>query len=105
MQENTEYQIYIGCHDSQLRGELVSEDELRAMVVEFFKKKEMAFSMFSAKGGYLHNDSSFIYENSLCINIIGTQDLDIIRLAKSLSMFMNQECSLVVKDIIKTEYR
>ena len=61
MQENTEYQIYIGCHDSQLRGELVSEDELRAMVVEFFKKKEMAFSMFSAKGGYLYNEF-FMYQ-------------------------------------------
>ena len=105
MKENTEYQIYIGCQDSQLRDEIISEDELRAMVVYFFKKKKMDFSVYSAKGGFLYADSSFVYENSLCINIIGSYDLDIIKLAKSLSMFMNQECSLVVKDIIKTEYR
>ena len=32
-------------------------------------------------------------------------DIDIIKLARSLSMFMNQECSLVVKDIIGSEFR
>ena len=32
-------------------------------------------------------------------------DLDIIKLAKTLSMYMNQECSLVVKDSIKAGFR
>ena len=105
MKENTEYQIMIGCHDAQLRDEIVSQDELGAMIVQFFKKKEIDFSMFSAKGGYLHDDRSFVYENSICVNIIGSCDLDIIKLAKSLSMFMNQECSLVIKDRIKAELR
>ena len=104
MKENMEYQIYIGCNDSQLRDELVSENELKEMVVSFFKKYEVDFSMYSAKGGYLHEDGSFVSENSLCVNIVGARDLDIIRLAKSLSMFMNQECSLIVKDEIKTEF-
>ena len=105
MKGNTEYQIFIGCCDSQLRGEIVSEDKLRAMIIKFFNKKEIDFSMFSAKGGYFHDDSSFVYENSLCISVIGACDLDIIRLTKNLSMFMNQECSLVVKNIIKAELR
>ena len=104
MKDNTEYQIFIGCHDSQLRGEFVSEDELKEMVVQFFRRKKMDFSMFSAKGGYLHEDGKFISENSICINIIGSDDLDIIKLVKSLSMFMNQECSLVVKDFIKADF-
>ena len=104
MKENTEYQIFIGCHDSQLRDELVSDDELKEMVANFFRQKEIDFSMFSAKGGYLHEDGRFISENSLCINIIGSYDLDIIKLARSLSMYMNQECSLVVKDSIKAEF-
>ncbi|MBQ6493628.1 MAG: hypothetical protein IJI92_07185 [Erysipelotrichaceae bacterium] len=104
MKDTTEYQIYIGCRDSQLKDEIVSEDELREMVVQFFRRKEIDFSMFSAKGGYLHEDGRFISENSLCINIIGSYDLDIIKLARSLSMYMNQECSLVVKDSIKAEF-
>lgn len=105
MQDNTEYQIFIGCHDSQICKEVVSEDELKTMIVSFFEKNKIDFSMFSAKGGYIYADSSFIYENSLCINIIGKYDLDIIKLAKSLSMFMNQECSLVIKNVIKSELR
>ena len=105
MKDNTEYQIFIGCSDSQLLDEVVSEDELRETVVQFFSKREIDFSMYSAKGAYLHDDGSFVSENSLCINIIGADDLDIIRLAKSLSMFMNQACSLVVKHIVKSDYR
>lgn len=104
MKDNTEYQIFIGCRDSQLQDEIISEDELREMVVQFFRRNEINFSMFSAKGGYLHEDGRFISENSLCINIIGSYDLDIIKLARSLSMYMNQECSLVVKDCIEAEF-
>ena len=105
MKNNTEYQIFIGCHDSQIQGELVNDDELKEMVVEFFKRKKIDFSIFDVKGGYLHEDGRFVSENSLCINIIGSHDLDIIKLAKGLSMYMNQECSLIVKDLIKADFR
>ena len=105
MKDNIEYLIFIGCHDSQLNDEVLSVDALREMVTQFFRQREIAFSMFIAKGGFLHDDGRFVSEDSLCIDIIGAYNLDIIRLAKSLSMFMNQECSLVIKDVIKTEYR
>lgn len=104
MKKNTEYQIYIGCGDYHLQDELISEDELREIATQFFRRKEIDFSIFSVKGGYLREDGLFISENSLCINIIDSDDLDIIKLAKSLSMFMNQERALVVKDVIKTEF-
>lgn len=105
MQTNTEYQIYIGCRDPQSSDELISADELRKMLAWFFSQNKISFSVYSAKGGYLHKDGRFISENSLCINLIGDYDLDIIRLTKNLSMFMNQECSLVIKDIVSSEYR
>jgi hypothetical protein len=104
MKDNTEFQIFIGCQDSGLHGEVVSVDELKEMVEQFFRRKEIGFSMYYAKGGFLHDDGRYVSENSLCINIIGAYDLDIIRLAKSLSMYMNQKCSLVTKSNIKAEY-
>lgn len=104
MKINTEYQIFIGCHDSQLKDEIVSVAELREMVVQFFCQKEIDFSLCSAMGGYLNDEGIFITEDTLCITLIGAMDLDIIKLAKSLSMFMNQECSLVIKDVIKAKY-
>ena len=105
MKNNTEYQIFIGCHDPQLHDEIVSWHELMEMVGSYFRKKEIDFSMHRAHGGYIHKNGSFVSENSLCINIIGAYDLDIISLAKNLSMFMNQECSLVVKNSIGADFR
>ena len=105
MNDNTEYHIYVGLRDSQFGGEIVTENELREMIAHFFSQKNISFSMYSAKGGYIHEDGRFVSENTLCINLIGAYDLDIFKFATSLSMFMNQECSLVTKDIVKTIYR
>ena len=105
MNNNVEYQIYIGCIDNQLRDkEVVSEDELRAMVSSFFERNKTDFSIFSAKGGYLHDDGWFVTENTLCISIIDSSDTDIIKLTKNFSMFMNQENSMIVKQKIQTKF-
>ena len=105
MNNNVEYQIFIGCKDNQLRDqEIVSEDELRDIVSSFFKRKKIDFSIFSVKGGYLHDDGWFMTENTLCISIIGSSDAAIIKLAKNLSMFMNQEYSMIIKQNIHTKF-
>ena len=103
-QENIEYLIYIGCRDHHLQGEIIQEEELRDMVVQFFRREEIDFSVFSAKGGYLSEDGLFISENTLCISLIGPDDPDIRKLAKGLSVFMNQESALIVRDVIKTQF-
>ncbi|MBR1736065.1 MAG: hypothetical protein IJ736_03475 [Firmicutes bacterium] len=102
MEDNMEYQIFIGCEDHQVHDEIVSEDELKEMISLFFERKNIDFSILSVKGGYRHKDGRFITENSLCINIIGASDIDIIKLAKSLSMYMNQECSLIIRNTLKS---
>ncbi len=104
MQDNVEYQIFIGCSDSYSKKEIISEEKLKELTADFFKRKKIDFTMLSAKGGYRHNDGTFITENTLCINIIGATDLDIIKLTKSLSMFMNQERSLIVKNKAEIEF-
>ena len=104
MEKRLEYQIFIGCSDPQLRAELVSGDELRQTVADLFSRDKVDFSMLDAKGGYLHKDGSFVIEDSLCISIVGDSDLDITRLANSLSMFMNQESVLIVRNALETEF-
>lgn len=106
MNNSVEYQIFIGCIDNQARDkEIVSEDELKEIVSTFFEKNKIDFSIFTAKGGYLHNDGWFVTENTLCISIVGSSDLAIIKLAKSLSMYMNQEYSLVVKKDVQMSFQ
>ncbi len=105
MQNSFEYEIYIGCNDSQLHNcEIVKEQELEEIIARFLEKYKINFSIIKAKGVYIHKDGSFVAENTLIVTIVGANELDIIRLSKSLSMFMNQECSLVTRKVLKTMY-
>ena len=102
MQENVEYQIFIGCMDPHTGEEVVNENKLRNMVSEFFKKHKINFSMLSIRGCYIHKNGWIATENTLCINIVGGKEEYILKLAKSLSMFMNQESCLITKNILKS---
>ena len=99
-----EYMIYIGLSDAQLRNQIVTEQELRETVAGFFVRNRTGFSMLSAKGGYLHKDGWYISENTLCIHIIGAEESDILRLAKNLSMYMNQESALVTRTPVLSDF-
>lgn len=105
MENSIEYQILIGCNDPQLNDEVVNEHELRELVSLFFARKKIDFSILSANGGYLYEDGHFTTENTLCVNIIGDPNLDIFQLANSLSMFMNQECVLITRNSLNTEFQ
>ncbi len=105
MKDNIEYQIFIGCKDSMLQREVTGEHELREILTLYFEREQIDFTLVSVQGGFLQEDGRFITENTLCIDIIGASDLDIVRLAKNLSMLMNQECILIVKNPLQIDYR
>ena len=104
MQKSVEYQIFIGLNDSQVYEEVVNEKELVEMLSRYFERNKIDFSMFKAKGGYCYENNSFVTESTLCINIIGKTKIDIKKLTKSLSMFMNQESILVVRNKLKQKF-
>lgn len=105
MNESIEYQIFVGCSDGQTLDYVINENELNKTIEDFFKRKNIDFSMLRARGGYLNSDGTFITEQSVCINIIGNKQLDIVKLARSLSMYMNQESILVVKNKLNVSFR
>ena len=51
----------------------------------------------------LYEDGNFQIENSVCVNIIGANEGEIIQLAKNLSMYMSQESSLIIRNPLKIE--
>ena len=104
MDEKIEYQIFIGCHDQYFNNEYVTNKELKELIVNFFDRREVEFSLFDAQGGYLYEDGNFQIENSVCVNIIGANEGEIIQLAKNLSMYMSQESSLIIKNPLKIEF-
>ena len=103
LKETTEFEIYIGCNDAQIHDEIVSREELEDIVVSYFDRNHIDFSFLHAQGGYLHQDGVFVIEDSLCISIIGDSDLDILGLAEGLSMYMNQENVMVIKNTVKSK--
>lgn len=104
MDEKIEYQIFIGCHDQYFNNEYVTNKELTELIVKFFARREVDFSLFNAQGGYLYEGGNFQIENSICVDIIGANEGEIIQLAKNLSMYMSQESSLIIKNPLKIEF-
>ncbi len=105
MDDNVEYQIFVGCTDSETRDEIVGQQELGELVTQFMSRNQVDFSMLSVKGGYLHEDGEYLTEDTICVNIVGASEREIVRLARSLSMFMNQETAMVVRHSLKTGLR
>ncbi len=104
MEDSYEYQIFIGCKDPQSREEIVTEQELKEMISRYFERIKMDFSLLSLKGGYLYEDGWYDTEDTLCISIVGNHGLDVIRVARSLSEFMNQRCFLIVRNPVKLTF-
>ena len=102
--DNQEYQLFVGFHDIATDNEFVNEKELEKIVIDFFSRENVDFSLLKSDGGYLYNNHDFILEHSFCINIIGASEKEMIRLGKSLSMFMNQESVLLIRSPIKSEF-
>lgn len=104
MGDSVEYQVFIGFNDYQMSDELVKEHELIELITNFFTRKKIDFSILRAKGGYIYDNGQYITESNLCINIIGDSQLDIIKLTKSLGMYMNQQCSLIIKNPVRAMF-
>lgn len=103
MKKDVEYQIIVGCNDSFLKIEYVKDHELSDIIVDFFSRKNIDFSLLKMNGGYLYDDGSFVLENGVCITIIGSSDEKILKLAKTFKMFMFQENVLVIKNKVETK--
>lgn len=103
MNHDVEYQIIVGCNDPYLNNEFVNDEELSKTIVDFFSKKETNFSLLRLNGGYSYESSNYVFENGVCVTIIGSDDEKIISLAKAFKMYMNQEAVLIVKNKLQKE--
>ena len=103
MNHNIEYQIIIGCNDPHIKHEYVGDEELSKIIVSFFSRKETDFSLLKLTGGYFYKNNDFVFENAVCVTIIGSDDKKIMGLAKAFKMYMNQEAVLIIKNKLDNE--
>ena len=64
MKDTVEYQLFIGCNDSQLNKELITVDELIEGISLYFKREKINFSILRTNGGYSNKKGWYITENS-----------------------------------------
>lgn len=105
MNNDVQYEIFIGCADRNTKNEIVKSCELLKLVDEYFTKLKINYSALEFEGGYHQQNGSFICEKTICITIIGNQNFDIVKFSKALSMYMNQECFMITKKNLQKEYR
>ncbi len=103
MKSSIEYQIFVGCDDPYLKSAYINDDELTDLISNYFIRKNVDFSLLKSTGGYLYADGDYAIENGVYISIIGAQEEEILKLSKSLSMYMNQEKSLIIKNDLKVK--
>ena len=98
--EKYEYQIFIGCDDKHLKREYVPQKELIDIVVNFFKRNNVDFSLFKMSGGYTHG-KGYTTETSLRIIIIGINEQEVKLLSQKLKERINTDEVLITKTEIE----
>lgn len=89
------YKIYIGMNDKDTLQQLCSTEDFINIVKGICEDYQIAFSMDEQIGGYMMANGTFITERSLILSITGFDETQILQLAESLRVILNQETILV----------
>lgn len=89
------YKIYIGMNDKETLSQLCSTEDFIEIIQTVCEDRRIAFSMTEQIGGYTMHDGTFITERSLVLAISGLEKAQIMKLAESLRIMLNQETVMV----------
>lgn len=102
--ETSRHMIYIGLNDSESRKQKYSTELFLSILRNVCIGYRVAFSVSELRGGYFHNDKTFVSENSLCLMLIGTDDTMADEIAKDLCAFFHQESVMVLRDTVDCRF-
>lgn len=92
------YKIYIGMNDKDKLQQLITTEDFISIVRGICEEYEIAFSMDEQVGGYMMANGIFITERSLILSISGFNEDQIMQLAETLKVVLNQETILVTME-------
>lgn len=99
------YDIYLGCNDKVTHKEVISRAYIESQLKQLFKKNKVGFSIVKQVGGYIHEDGTYIRENSIKLTLIGSiSTVQINKLISVLKDKVNQEKILLVKKDVTMKY-
>ena len=93
----TAMRIYVGLNDSETKEQLLETERYLSILKDVCKRYRVAFSVDLEEGGYYHEDGEYTEENSLVLELIGTDKETAQRIARNLCSVFHQESVLVTE--------
>ena len=100
----TEHKIYIGLNDKDSKEQIFATEKYSKILKTVCKSYRTAFSVSQIKGGYFHEDGTYVEENTLVVSMTGASDETAREIAKDLCAFFNQESVMVTKGEIEVSF-
>ena len=97
------YTLTIGLNDKDTKQQKYDIITCYKLVEDILKKYLDGYTIYEAKGGYKHDDGTFISENSLVVMLLFTNDIQVKIIVDTIKQVLNQESVAVVKETIKSE--
>ena len=91
------YEICVGFNDGDTKEQRFSEETYERIITNICRGYQISYSVGKLTGGYVHDDGTFVKENSAQIILIGATEEQVNEIAKDLCVFFNQESVLVIK--------
>ena len=98
------YTISIGMNDSESYEQKFETERILKLVSRCCKEYGMCYSYSIQTGGYIHDNGTFVTENSIVLVCIDEKEEKINELAKDICCFLNQESVLVTVDKVVRYY-
>ena len=95
-----ESRIYVGLCDRDSHEQIHDTETYKEALKDICRNHQAAFSLQVIEGGYFHDDSSWVDENTLLITLIGTPQIVVYKIAKEVCKAFHQESVLITSNAV-----
>jgi len=97
-QQCSHYTLCIGLSDKDSKVQEFDTERFMAVVTNVCTGYRVGYSYTMSYGGYIHEDGTYVNENSILLSLVGLPENLIDRIATDLCKYFNQESVLVIRD-------
>ncbi len=102
--KETKYEIIIGLKDKNTYKQMLPTEKFIDIVKKVCKKKYIGYSMHLMEGGYIHQNGTYINEQSLNITFYYITKKQVLEIASILKEIFNQESVMVITSNINSYF-
>lgn len=97
--------LYVGTTSQHTKEPVMDVDEARRAVGELALQHACGYTLYTAKGGWLDEDTSEVYvEDTLVVVLMGASDEDALALARDAAELLDQKSIMVEYGQTRVEY-